>query len=211
MASASDSSLSAGVSTSVGSVPILRKSTFAILLKNGTTIPTATVDEQIDKSSNAYDPDITYTITLGVLPDHINHMLDYLTELCDKMMKYDIKYPYSQQEQISIIEYSTQYHIFNDTEFIRGIIFYRWTMRKGSYFYVIQYSDRGIRFLLYTLDRARHSSNSFGSSLMHPNLVEQKTNMKQQLQSFTDEQIMSLNINVPYFRQAVENDLLYFL
>ena len=82
-------------------------------------------------------------------------------------------------------------------------------MRKGSYFYVLQQSDRGIRFLLYAMDRVHHSSIALGCSMIMPNVNEQIKLIKEELKKFTIKQIQELNI--PNFIELIEQNNLYFL
>ena len=154
--------------------------------KDGTLTKQAIIDETVE----------SYSITLNPLPQLIFHMDSYFRELFDLMMKYEKEYPYNDHR----IYKTKRYEYMND-EYVEATIFHRVLMRKGSYFYVLQKSDRGTRFLLYALDRVHHSSVSLGFAMRIPDVVEQRKEM-QDILSKSD-----LGIN----SRLIENSSLYFL
>ena len=117
--------------------------------------------------------DTTTKMELKPLPVAIHHMDSYIQELFELMLKYDkllcheLKFPYK----------TKRYNYLNG-EYLEGTIFGRWYMRKGTYYYVCQKSDRGTRFLLYAINRSHHSSVAFGFGLKTPNIDEQRNEMQ---------------------------------
>jgi hypothetical protein len=161
-----------------------------IMKKDGTLLEQASVTE----TKTDTKPYSNFIINVNKLPLHIAHMVDYSKELFELMMKYEVDYPYNSDKYYQTKMYN---FVYNDdqNEFVRGIIFHRVIMRKGSYFYVIQQSDRGIRFLLYSINRINHSSNAFGSSMIMPKPTEQLIEMRDKLQQFTIKQLNDLQLN----------------
>jgi hypothetical protein len=153
-------------------------------------------DEKLTTQAQIQEVGDTYTIKMNPLPPSIYHMESYMNELFDLMMKYEKENPH---DDIKI--YKTKRYEYMNGEYVEGTIFHRVLMRKGSYFYVIQKSDRGTRFLLYALDRVHHSSNAFGFSMRVPNAFEQRKEMKKNL----SKQTFALSLDL------IENDSLYFL
>jgi hypothetical protein len=158
------------------------------LCKNGELIEQAKVEETTDN----------YTINLNPLPSVIFHMDSYLEELFNLMMKYERENMYQTADDKI---YKTKRYEYIHGEFVEATIFHRVLMRKGSYFYVIQKSDRGTRFLLYAVDRIHHSSNALGFSMRIPNVVEELNDMKK---------ILSEK-NVDLTPDIIGSDSFYFL
>lgn len=151
-------------------------------------------DGALTKQAQIQESGDTYTIVMNPLPPIIHHMDSYLNELFNLMMQYEKEYPYNKI-------YKTKRYEYMNGEFIEAAIFHRVFMRKGSYFYVYQKSDRGIRFLLYAMDRVHHSSVSLGFTMRIPNVFEQQKEMKKIL----SEQTFALSSDL------IENSSLYFL
>ena len=156
------------------------------LAKNGELKEQAMIEETKEQ----------FTIKLNELPLAIQHMDLYLKELFNLMMTYEIKHHYDNAHI-----YKTKRHEFADGEFVEATIFHRVLMRKGSYFYVYQKSDRGTRFLLYAMNRIHHSSVSLGFAMRIPDVAEQFTKMQAHLRE------SELNITP----QLIENRSLFFL
>jgi hypothetical protein len=182
--------------------PNISNDTFSIfaMKKNGELIEQATVKE----TKTIVKPYSTYEINLNPLPQYIQHMDEYLQELFHLMMIYETDYPY-----ISKQIYQTKKYHFENNEFVRGIIFHRTLMRKGSYFYVVQQSDRGVRFLLYTMNRIHHISVAFGFSMILPKPAEELVAMQNELEKFTVKQITELEISG--FIDLIKKSELFFL
>ena len=148
-----------------------------------------------------------YNINLNSLP-HITFIGEYLQELFELMMKYEVDYPYS--EQI----YKTKMYHFGinrngHSEYICGLIFHRVLMRKGSYYYVLQQSDIGIRFLLYAMNREHHNSIALGFSMILPKPCEQLKSMRDILHKSSIKEIDDLHIT--NFNELIMKDELFFL
>lgn len=158
------------------------------LRKNNDLIDQATVEETTN----------TYTIVLKPLPSQAMHMGSYLNELFNLMIKYEKDNVY--EFNITNVYKTTRYEYMNG-EFVEATIFHRVLMRKGSYFYVYQKSDRGTRFLLYALDRVHHSSVSLGFTMHIPNVIDERKEMKIILSE-------KMNGLTP---ELIANDSLYFI
>jgi hypothetical protein len=164
------------------------------LMKSGSLNEVAKIAETVDN----------FTVTLNKLHPAIVHMEDYFTDLYNQMVQYEREHLYDDNEM-----YQTQKYFFANHEFVQGTIFHRVLMRKGSYFYVLQQSDRGVRFLLYAVNRVHHSSISFGFAMRMPNIAEEKKNMKAKLKNITVAELEKMQIkNLP---ELIERDDLYFL
>lgn len=163
------------------------------LLKNNELLEQAKVEE--NKSN--------FTVTLNKLNPAISHMDTYLKELFHLMMKYEREYPYNQHI------YETKKYNFLNNEFVKGIIFHRVLMRKGAYFYVLQQSDRGVRFLLYAMNRIHHSSIALGVSMIVPKVNDEIKSMKDELNKLTIKQVEELQI--ANLSELIKQDKLYFL
>lgn len=153
-------------------------------------------DGKLTKQAEIQESCDTFSITLTPLPPVIYHMDSYLSELFNLMMVYEKNYPYNYDTK-----YETKRYDYANGEFVKAIIFYRVMMRKGSYFYVYQKSDRGTRFLLFAMDRIHHSSVSLGFGMRIPNVIEQRTEMQDILK----------NSNLGISPSLIENLSLYFL
>lgn len=153
-------------------------------------------DGTLTKQAEIQESGDSFSITLNPLPPAINHMDSYLSELFNLMMKYEKDYPYNSEHT-----YKTKRYEYANGEFVEATIFYRVLMRKGSYFYVYQKSDRGTRFLLFAMDRVHHSSVSLGYGMRIPNVFEQRNEMQDILKN------SDLGINP----SLIENSSLYFL
>jgi len=164
------------------------------MAKNSQLTEQATINEKED----------IFSITLKPLNQYIAHMDTYFNNLYTLMMTYEKDYPYNQDKI-----YQTKKYFFKNNEFVQGLIFHRVLMRKGSYFYVMQQSDRGVRFLLYAMNRIHHSSFSLGFSMILPDAAKERANMKQELYKFTVKQLEEFNLT--NFTELINNDSLYFL
>lgn len=156
------------------------------LQKNGKLLKQATIEETKDK----------YTITPEPLPMVVIHLDSYLRELFDQMMMFEKEYPFNHNK----IYKTKRFQYLND-EFVEATIFHRAMMRKGSYFYVYQKSERGTRFLLYAMDRIHHSSIALGCCMRPPNIEEERKEMK----DYLSKHMFALPQDV------IQNDSLYFL
>jgi hypothetical protein len=167
-----------------------------LLKKNGELVSQASVEKT----------DI-YNVTLNPLPGVIRHMEEYFKELYNLMLSYNE----SKYDHDGIIKTKTHEYRGYDgkREFVRGIIFDNVHMRKGDYYYVIQQSDRGVRFLLYAANEVHHSSDAFGTDMRKPEPQNQKHKMQQILESLKPHQLQE--INIPNLSQYIRDDSLYFL
>jgi hypothetical protein len=204
--SSQDISSSAPVATSIIPEPSGLKENFNIFLmkKDGTLINQA----QVEQTRIAVKPYSQSVVKLNQLPMHIMHMSNYFQELYELMMKYEVDYPFNSEI------YKTKKYEFGLTsngtrEFVSGMIFHRVLMRKGSYFYVLQKSDRGVRFLLYAMNITHHSSCAFGWSMIMPKPAEELKDMREKLEKFTIKQVQDLEIT--NFSELIKRDDLYFL
>jgi hypothetical protein len=141
------------------------------LRKNGELLEQALVKENSD----------SYSIKINPLHHEINHIDSFLKELFELMMKYEKEQPYQYESSL----YKTKRYNYPNDEFVEATIFHRVLMRKGSYFYVYQKSDRGVRFLLYAMNRVHHSSVSLGFSMRLPNVDEERKEMQRILSNQT--------------------------
>ena len=158
----------------------------------------------LDKRAHVTENAHSFDISLNLTEYTIMHMSAYLRELFEKMVEFERNNTYG-----SDIFCSTTTHHFENNEFVKATIFHRVLMRKGSYFYVIQQSDRGVRFLLFAINRVHHSSVSLGFSMRIPVVSDEMANMKTELTNFTVEKMMRLQIiNLP---DLIHRDELYFL
>jgi hypothetical protein len=161
-------------------------------------------NSQLTEQAIVIEKDDTFTITLKPLNKYISHMDEYFKNLYTLMMNYEKDYPYNHEKN-----YKTKKYFFENNEFVQGIIFHRVLMRKGSYFYVMQQSDRGVRFLLYAMNRIHHSSVALGFTMILPDAKKELGQMKQELYKFTVKQIEEFNLQ--NFTQLINNESLYFL
>jgi len=154
--------------------------------KNGELTKQAQIEETMDN----------YSMKMNPLPSAAQHMDLYLDELFNLMMKYEKEYPYNSDHT-----YKTKRYDYANGEFVEATIFHRVLMRKGSYFYVYQKSERGTRFLLFAMDRVHHSSVSLGFAMRIPNVFEQRKEMQEILRKS----------NIIINPSLIENSSLYFL
>jgi hypothetical protein len=187
------------------SAPKMHSFNIYLMKKDGDLLEQA----QVDETKVQVEPYSTSVVKLNPLPMHIAHMGEYFQELYELMMKYEVDYPYTSSETYKTKKYEFGLNQFNQKEFVSGMIFHRVLMRKGSYFYVLQQSDRGVRFLLYAMNRVHHSSIAFGSSMIMPKPVEELKEMRNELQKFTVSQVDELGIT--NFSELIKRDDLYFL
>lgn len=182
----------------------IKQSEYSIycLLKNNELSVQSKIKENI-YSLCLKDNKTTYDITLNTLNPSIAHMKDYFQDLYNLMVTYEKHYAYSEQ----ICE--TQKYTYLNNEYVRGIIFHRVLMRKGSYFYVLQQSDRGIRFLLYAMNRVNHSSISLGWSMKIPNVSEELNTMKNELNKHTD--TLADKFDIQNLATLITQDVLFFI
>lgn len=176
-----------------------------LMKKNGDLCEQAKIAE----TKTQIKPYSSSEVTVNELPLYVAHMGEYFQELFEQMMKYEVDYPYNSDKKYQTKSYQFGLNQNGTQEFIRGIIFHRVLMRKGSYFYVLQQSDRGVRFLLYTMDRIHHSSVALGFSMILPKPTEELKSMQEKLLNFTMKQVTELKIN--NFNELVMKDELYFL
>ena len=183
------------------------QNTFSIYMmkKDATLIKQANI---IETKTNI-KPYSIYNINLHNLPVHVTHMKEYLQELFELMMKYEIDYPYNSEEIYQTKMYKFDLNQNGMSEYVKGLIFHRVLMRKGSYYYVLQQSDRGVRFLLYAMDRVHHSSIALGYSMILPTLSEELKAMRDKLHNFTVKQVEELQID--NFNELIMKDELFFL
>lgn len=172
----------------------MNTSTFNIysLLKNGELLEQAKIEETTD----------SYRLTVNPLPSVIHHMDSYLSELFNLMMTYEKENPYNGEDK----NYNTKRFQYMNDEFIEATIFHRVLMRKGSYFYVCQKSDRGTRFLLYAMNRVHHGSDSLGCEMRQPFIADELKEMKKIL----SEQPLGVAF-VDFNPRLIEINSLYFL
>ena len=153
-------------------------------------------DGTLTKQAQIQESGDSFSITLNPLPPAIFHMDSYLDELFNLMMKYEKEHQYGYD-----IKSQTKRYEYANGEFVEATIFHRVLMRKGSYFYVYQKSDRGTRFLLFAMDRVHHSSVSLGFYMRIPNVFEERKEMQDILRK------SEFGIN----QSLIENSSLYFL
>ena len=153
-------------------------------------------DGVLTKQAEIQESGDTFSITLNYLPPAIHHMDSYLSELFNLMMKFEKEHPYG-----SDVKTQTKRYEYANGEFVEATIFHRVLMRKGSYFYVYQKSDRGTRFLLFAIDRVHHDSVSLGFRIRTPNVYEERKEMQEILK----------NSDLGVSPSLIENSSLYFL
>jgi len=146
-------------------------------------------------------------ITQKPLHNSIIHLSEYFNELYQLMC--------SQENNITRDISQTKKYTFTNNEYIIGTIYHRVFMRKGSYYYVIQKSERGVRFLLYAINRVHHSSVALGSYMRLPKKDEQLIEMREKLMEIYINGIKELNffqtIDLTNEINLINNNSLYFL
>ena len=160
------------------------------LAKTGELLEQARVAEFAEKPFN---------INVVNIPQSLKHMEEYNKELFSKMVTKMLTHPYD--EKIIV----TQKHIFPNDEFVQGVIFHRYMMRKGDYFYVLQHSDRGCRVLLYAVNRINHSSISLGTSMRVPDIEEHKLLIPNELKNFKIKQLETFGISYDNIMKLITN------
>ena len=151
----------------------------------------------------------SFSISLIELDNQLVHMREYLQELFELIMKYEVDVSYEKE-----IRYKTKKYIFGrdrfgQEQYATAIIFNKVNMRKGTYFYILQQSEKKVRFLLYALDRQHHSSDCLGATMRIPIPSNCIKDMRDKLLKFTIKQVHDLNIN--NFMELVENDNSFFI
>ena len=160
------------------------------LAKTGELLEQALVDEFDEK---------TFNVKVVNIPQSIKHMEEYNKELFDKMVNMLLIYPYGEK----IV--ATQKHKFPNDEFVQGVIFHRYMMRKGDYFYVLQHSDRGCRVLLYAVNRINHSSISLGTSMRLPDIAEHTSLIPNELRNLSIKQLETFGISYDNIMKLITN------
>ena len=165
--------------------------------------------EQCNVQETMYNQQSSFSISLTELDAPLVHMREYLQELFELIMKYEVDYSYEKE-----IRYKTKKYIFGrdrfgQEQYIRAVIFYKVNMRKGTYFYVLQQSERKVRFLLYALNREHHKSYCLGVSMRIPIPSDCIKDMRDKLVKFTIKQVHYLNII--NFIELVEHDDSFFI
>lgn len=166
------------------------------LAKTGELLEQAHVEELDEKKFN---------VNLVNIPRSCKHMEEYIKGLFDTMVSMIISYPCGEKVV------ATKKYVFENNEFVKGIIFHRVMMRKGDYFYVLQHSDRGCRVLLYAVNRINHSSISLGTSMRAPDVAEQSSAISSELKEFTIKQLDIFQIPYENVRLLIDNVKLYFI
>ena len=181
---------------------------------NSTLIKQADVVEKdsVEKDSVEYKYSIVYkngntykyNLDLVNIPQNIEHMSAYLTELFNLMIE-------CQQSDDKDL-YITQKYEFNEGRYIKGII-YKWYLsrRSLSYFYVLQQSDIGIRFLLYAMDTVDRSPSRV-AKVETADLNKHVISMKKTLREYSLEQIEDkMGIQIEVLKKFINNDKLYLI
>jgi len=177
------------------------------LHKTGKIVEQCKVEE---KRPITYEPSVSsFIVSLIDLPEKNVHMREYLQELFELIMKYEVDDSYPKD-----LPYKTKKYIFGRDnygrqQYVRAVVFNKVNMRKGTYFYVLQQSERSMRFLLYALNREHHKSDCLGSSMKLPIASECIKDMREKLLKFTVKQAHDLDIN--NFMDIVSNDTLFFM
>ena len=170
------------------------------LKKNNDLVEVATVNHSHDIKSYTHEND-KIDINCKSLPHSIQHMDEYFKELYHLMILLDV------DVKQNII--STKKYFFENNEFVKATIINRSYMRKGSYYYVVQESDRGIRFLLYAINRIHHSSVSLGWSMRLPDANTEMIEMKKILHEYNKKESTILVVKLD--EATISNNTLFFL
>ena len=161
-----------------------------VLNKGGEIIEQAKIQELREKKHPFFS---SFVVNLKPLESAVEHMREYFQELYELINKHDVDTSYQPIHQTKTYNFGLDR--YGRQEYIRGIIFHKVNMRKGSYFYVLQQSERKVRFLLYAINRVHHNSDCLGSSMILPKVTEQKKEMREKLFNFTIKQVHELKIN----------------
>ena len=151
----------------------------------------------------------SFSISLIELDNQLVHMREYLQELFELIMKYEVDDSYPKDLPYKTKKYIFGRDRFGQEQYATAIIFNKVNMRKGTYFYILQQSEKKVRFLLYALDRQHHSSDCLGATMRIPIPSNCIKDMRDKLLKFTIKQVHDLNIN--NFMELVENDNSFFI
>ena len=173
------------------------EATFSIycLFKNNTIIEQAKVKELSD---------LTYTLDIINIPQSIVHLKEYIRDLFNLMI-------YNSREIWPKIYINTNTYNFINNEYIKGIIFHRVVMKKGMYYYILQQSDRGIRFLLYAIDRVNHSEDVLSMGMPSPDIQVQLPLIKDALKKNINVIKNDLGITHDALMKLINTNTLYFI
>ena len=125
-------------------------------------------------------------INLNPIPTNIVFLTNYFAELYKLMINLDTKLYFN-----DIVK--TTLYTFQGNEYIQATIFERVYMRKGTYYYVMQHSDRGVRFLLYAINRVHHSSDALGFTMRIPVCIDELKNMQLKLTALGEKEKFVVN------------------
>ena len=151
----------------------------------------------------------SFIVSLIELDNQLVHMREYLQELFELIMKYEVDDSYEKEKKCKTKKYIFGRDRFGQEQYIRAVIFDKVNMRKGTYFYILQQSEKKVRFLLYALDRQHHSSDCLGATMRIPIPSNCIKDMRDKLLKFTIKQVHDLNIN--NFMELVENGNSFFI
>ena len=150
-----------------------------------------------------------FIVSLIELDNQLVHMREYLQELFELIMKYEVDDSYEKEKKCKTKKYIFGRDRFGQEQYIRAVIFDKVNMRKGTYFYILQQSEKKVRFLLYALDRQHHSSDCLGATMRIPIPSNCIKDMRDKLLKFTIKQVDDLNIK--NFIELVGNDNSFFI
>ena len=151
----------------------------------------------------------SFIVSLIELDNQLVHMREYLQELFELIMKYEVDDSYEKEKKCKTKKYIFGRDRFGQEQYIRAVIFNKVNMRKGTYFYILQQSEKKVRFLLYALNRQHHSSDCLGATMRIPIPADCIKDMREKLLKFTIKQVHDLNIN--NFMELVENGNSFFI
>ena len=151
----------------------------------------------------------SFIVSLIELDNQLVHMREYLQELFELIMKYEVDDSYEKEKKCKTKKYIFGRDRFGQEQYIRAVIFDKVNMRKGTYFYILQQSEKKVRFLLYALNRQHHSSDCLGATMRIPIPADCIKDMREKLLKFTIKQVHDLNIN--NFMELVENGNSFFI
>ena len=151
----------------------------------------------------------SFIVSLIELDNQLVHMREYLQELFELIMKYEVDDSYEKEKKCKTKKYIFGRDRFGQEQYIRAVIFDKVNMRKGTYFYILQQSEKKVRFLLYALDRQHHSSDCLGATMRIPIPSDCIKDMRDKLLKFTIKQVDDLNIK--NFIELVGNDNSFFI
>ena len=112
----------------------------------------------------------------------------------------------------------TKLYKFANNDTIQATVFFKCSMRKGSYYYIKQTSNIGTRFLLYASSMVHHSSCALGFEMRKPEISEQLISMKKELHIIMEKMLVfdifdNIKNSTEYKKNLIdiENTNLYFL